>query len=342
MYHPRFKGKHYQMGQKMGNIFIKAKAQFPIHLDDFQLKHGIESSGVLNQVFPGGAMEISGITDVTGIDNTLFSAWMMCMGCCLDIDDNQSVEVRGCTAFSFTKDGKVFYGRSNDLPPFLKQLSKSVYYQPENVPPFIITTSSFINGEEGVNIHGLVVAMTFVKPHIKEIKPGLNSVFLVRLLLEKCDTVDGAIKLLKGTPIASACNILLVDRTGEMCIVECMPGKLHIRMPEKNVSGDKYVVTVNHFSSEEMKRHDAGKGNMFRSQERYQTACQALFENNKKTGFELASDILKGRYGFMCEYGKELNFDTIWSTIVNLSDQKIYRTEGNPMHCSFVEDKRLW
>jgi len=38
----------------------------------------------------------------------------------------------------------------------------------------ILNTSSFINGEEGINNYGLVVAMTFVKPNINEIVPGLK------------------------------------------------------------------------------------------------------------------------------------------------------------------------
>ena len=46
MYHPRFKGNHYEMGQKMGNIFKRHHAQFPIKLDPFQIKFGKES-GIL-------------------------------------------------------------------------------------------------------------------------------------------------------------------------------------------------------------------------------------------------------------------------------------------------------
>jgi len=40
MYHPRFKGTHYKMGQKLGNIFKRYHAQFPIKLDAFQTEFG--------------------------------------------------------------------------------------------------------------------------------------------------------------------------------------------------------------------------------------------------------------------------------------------------------------
>jgi hypothetical protein len=136
MYHPRFKGNHYVMGQKMGSIFIKCNAQFPIKLDPFQTEFGRESGKLLKQFFPEATEEIKGITDVMGIDNELF-------------------------------------------------------------------ISSFINREEGINQYGLVVAMTFVMPKLEEIKPGINSVFLVRYLLENCKTVDEGVDALKKLPITS-------------------------------------------------------------------------------------------------------------------------------------------
>jgi predicted choloylglycine hydrolase len=248
MYHPRFKGNHYLMGLKMGNVIKKAKAQFPIKLDEFQKEFGKESGILLNKFFPEAASEIKGITDTIGYDNELFTSWMMCMGCCLDIDYGDCVEVRGCTAFSFTHGGNVYYGRDNDLPPFLKTVSKSVYYQPENGNRFILNTSSFINGEEGINENGLVAAMTFVVPKINEIKPGFNSVFLVRYLLEKCKTVKDGLQVLRELPIASSCNILLTDKNGNMLVAECNPNEIHLRYPEKNKNGENFIITVNHSS----------------------------------------------------------------------------------------------
>jgi predicted choloylglycine hydrolase len=232
MYHPRLIGKPYQMGRKMGGIFKSCNAQFPIKLDSFQKELGRKSGKLLREYFPEAAEEIRGITDLMNLDNELFTSWMMCMGCCLyNIDEFNSIEVKGCTAFGFIHDGKVYYGRDNDLPPYLKKVCKSEYYQPENKPAFILNTSSFINGEEGINEHGFVAAMTFVMPKLEEIMPGLNSVFLVRYLLENCRTVSEGIKLLKNLPIASSCNIIMIDRNGKMVVVECSPMGMNIRYP---------------------------------------------------------------------------------------------------------------
>jgi predicted choloylglycine hydrolase len=341
MYHPRFRGSPYDMGQKMGNIFKKANAQFPIRLDSFQTKFGRESGKLLERYFPEAAAEIRGVTDVIGIDNELFTSWMMCMGCCMDLQEGASVEVRGCTAFSFVHECQVYHARDNDLPPFLREVCKSIYYQPEGKYSFILNTSSFINGEEGINQHGLVAAMTFVVPRLEEIRPGINSVFLVRFILENCMTVAEGIEALGRLPVASSCNILLTDRSGSMVVAECHPQGIHLRQPETDKNGETFIVAVNHFTSEEMRPHDASDRNVFSSAVRYQTAYQALKDTNYKDGVMHARRILSGEYGFMCQYGKNLDFDTIWSSVFDISNRRIYRAEGNPKNKPYKEDTRL-
>jgi predicted choloylglycine hydrolase len=329
------------MGQKMGTIFKKFNARFPIKLDAFQTRFGRESGKLLHQFFPEVTREIKGITDVIGINNELFTSWMMCMGCCLDIQDGNQAEARGCTAFSFVYNGQVYHGRNNDLPPFLKNVSKSVYYQPDHKISFILNTSSFTNGEEGINQYGLVAAMTFVMPKISEIKPGINSVFLVRYLLENCKTVDEGIAALKKLPIASSCNILLTDKNGNMVVAECNPLTIHLRQPDKSNHGEPFIITVNHFTSPEMWEHDASNRNVFFSEVRYQTAYDALKTMDYNDGIEHAKNILSGKHGFMCQYEKKLHFDTIWSSVYDITHNKVYRAEGNPRSKKYGEDTRL-
>jgi predicted choloylglycine hydrolase len=252
VYHQRLSGNHYEMGRKMGTIFKKSNVRFTIKLDPFQSNHGRECGKVLKKYFPEAAEEIKGITDTIGYDNDIFTSWMMCMGSCLDIENGHCADVRGCTAFSFTYKNQIYHARNNDLPPFLKNISKSVYYRPQNGNSFILNTSSFINGEEGINNWGLVAAMTFVLPRLDEIKPGINSVFLVRYILEKCKNVDEGIRALRELPVASSCNIILTDRIGKIVVLECNPLNVTIRYPEKSSTGESFIVTVNHFTSQEM------------------------------------------------------------------------------------------
>jgi predicted choloylglycine hydrolase len=340
MYHPRLKGSPYNMGYKFGTILKTNNVKIPIKLDTFQTKFGKASGKLLNKYFPEAAEEIRGVTDAIECNNKIFTSWLMCMGCCMYNLEEQNFEVRGCTAFSFIHNNQIFHGRDNDLPPFLKKVSKSIYYKPDNKLNFILNTSSFINGEEGINEAGLVAAMTFVLPKIEEIKPGINSLFLVRYILENCKTVSEGIKVLKNFPIASSCNIILTDQNMNMVVVECNPLKIRIRKPENNINGEYFIVAVNHFTLKEMWKHDASNRNIFYSKERYQTAFNALKNIKYTNGIEHAKNILSGKHGFMCQYEKKLNFETIWSSIFDITNGKVYRAEGNPQRVKYKKDKR--
>lgn len=341
MYHLRLKGDHYQMGVKRGRIFQTGKLSFPLHLDEFQLEHGKKSERILNYFFPQVCEEIKGVSDTIGSSYLPFVSWMLCMGCCMyNLEDNIPVEIRGCTAFAYTKDSSVIYGRNNDLPPYLKKGSKSELYAPSNGNRFNITTSSFINGEEGLNEHGLAIAMTFVMTSLETIQAGFNSCFIVRYLLEKAYNAENAISLLMELPVASNCNILIADKNGEMAVVECTPFTKRIR-EAVGLGNNKIVCTVNSFTSDEMKPYDAANGNDYDSDIRYKVVVNSFSAHIKDDLIETTKRLLKGDYGFMCQYDYELNFETVWSSIFDLKRLMVYRAEGDPRKKKFLIDGRL-
>ena len=342
MYHLRLKGDHYEMGVKRGRIFEKGRIFFPLRLDGFQLEYGKQSEKVLRAFFPEVCEEIRGVSDTIGADYLQFASWMLCMGCCMyNLDKNVPFEIRGCTAFAFEQNGTLLYGRNNDLPPYLREGSKSEIYAPNNGNRFQITTSSFINGEEGLNEHGLVVAMTFVMTDPGKIQAGFNSCFLVRYLLEKAGCTEQAFSLLMDLPVASNCNILLADKGGRMAVAECTPGVKNIREAEHFCNG-KILCTVNGFTSDAMKPYDDGKGNDYHSAKRYQVVmdsfARGLMEGDS---VEAVKRLLQGRYGFMCQYEDEPDFETVWSSIFDLKSLVVYRAEGDPRKKKFVTDRRL-
>ena len=341
MYHLRLKGDHYQMGVKRGNIFQRNNITFPLHLDHFQMEHGKKSELILKEFFPEICEEIRGVSDTIHIDYLTFASWLLCMGCCMyNLEDNIPAEIRGCTAFAYSKGGNIIYGRNNDLPPFLKKGSKSELYSPSNGNRFNITTSSFINGEEGMNEHGLAVAMTFVMTSLKEIQAGFNSCFIVRYLLEKACNTENAISLLMELPAASNCNILIADKSGEMAVVECTPFTKRIR-EAVNLNNGRIVCTVNSFTSDEMKPYDASKGKDYHSDKRYQVVMDSFQSHIKDDFIQTTEQLLKGEYGFMCQYDDEPGFETIWSSVFDLKSLMIYRAEGDPRKKKFLADNRL-
>lgn len=355
MYHLRLKGNHYEMGIKRGKIFNRGGISFPLQLDDFQMKHGRESEKLLREFFPEVCEEIRGVSDTVGADYLTFASWMLCMGCCMyNLEQNIPVEVRGCTAFAYAKEDRVIYGRNNDLPPYLRDGCKSEIYAPEGGNRFQMTTSSFINGEEGLNEYGLAVAMTFVMTDLNKIKPGFNSCFIVRYLLEKAKDTKQALSLLFGLLIASNCNILLADRSGGMAVVECTPVLKRVREAER-FGESKIICAVNSFTSDEMRKYDDAHGNDYDSYKRYATVmngfcsmenCDSVY-HNKKAGtaiesyIEWTKELLKGDYGFICQYDNEPDFETVWSSVFELKSLMVYRAEGDPRKKRFAEDCRL-
>ena len=141
-------------------------------------------------------------------------------------------------------------------------------------------------------------------------------------------------------PVSSNCNILIADKSGDMVVIECNPYQKYIRYPMVNEYGNKFVITVNDLLSSEMAIHKASQGDTFFSKERYSTAENALLKL-KDDPIDSAKAILSGKCGFMCQYPKRLNFETIWATIFNLSDLSVYRAEGNPQKVRFNKDNRL-
>ena len=341
MEHFSFEGGHYEMGVRRGRIFRNNKVTFPLHLDTFQREHGEKSEKILRDIFPEVCEEIRGVSEGAGVSYRELASWLLCMGCCMyNLEENIPVEIRGCTAFACSKDGAVIYGRNNDLPPCLRDGCKSEVYAPRGRNRFQITTSSFINGEEGLNEHGLAVAMTFVMTRPEKIRPGLNACFLVRYLLEKADHAEGAVRMLMGLPVSSNCNILIADKSGEMAVAECTPFTKRIRKAI-DFGKNRIVCTVNSFTSDEMKPFDASGGNDYDSGKRYRTVMDSFFSHRNGDLIEMAERLLRGEYGFMCQYDDIPDFETVWSSVYDLSSLRIYRAEGDPRKKKFLTDDRL-
>jgi predicted choloylglycine hydrolase len=90
-----------------------------------------------------------------------------------------------------------------------------------------------------------------------------------------------------------------------------------------------------------MKKHEISTGNTFYSEERYRTAYTALKNKTLCSPADYAREILQGRHGFMCQYEKSQNFETIWSSVFDLSELTIYLSGGDPRRSAYLKDLRL-
>jgi predicted choloylglycine hydrolase len=81
--------------------------------------------------------------------------------------------------------------------------------------------------------------------------------------------------------------------------------------------------------------------NLYFSHERFITAKNALNHESRINLLYHVNNILSGKHGFMCQYSKDLKFDTVWSSLYDITGKKIYRAEGNPQKAKYKEDTRL-
>ena len=140
-------------------------------------------------------------------------------------------------------------------------------------------------------------------------------------------------------PIASAQTITLADAKGDIAVVECNPEHVVIIGAGE---GENFVATANNFNSALMQPYRNPEIDDWRSDERYQTAHNALKDTEKEFyNFAFAKAILSGKYGFMCQYDRKKNADTAWSVIYDLKRKQIWRVEGNPSRKEFKPDTRM-
>jgi predicted choloylglycine hydrolase len=161
---------------------------------------------------------------------------------------------------------------------------------------------------------------------------------LLRYLLEKCKTTAEAIEALHCLPIASAQTLTLADSRGDIAVVECNPAAIEVIRPRPC---EPFVATANNFNSEKMRPYRNPDFDDWRSDERCRTARSALAENSAVLTVPFAMDVLRGKYGFMCQYDRMLGADTVWSVVYDLKRREIWRCEGNPSRKRFSEDTRM-
>ncbi len=278
--------------------------------------------------FPEVLNEIQGIADGNQVPLETLHALLFCMYC-FEFDNK-------CTCFALSTADEIVFARNSDFLVSLEKLYMNCLYRLESGYAFNANTTAFVQMEDGINQHDLAVGLTFVYPHMR--KPGFNAGMLLRYLLEKCKTTAEAINELNRLPIASAQTLTIADKDGEIAVVECNPKEIEVIQPRV---GEQFVATANNFNSEKMRAYRNPRIDDWRSDERYQTALSALSNNKDRYTVAFTKDILSGKYGFMCQYNRKQNADTVWSVVYDLKRKQIWRVEGNPSRKPFKEDTRM-
>lgn len=236
-----------------------------------------------------------------------------------------------CSCIGISNEQGVFLARNSDFDRSIKKLTDSAYYKLNNGYSFIGNTTAMIEMEDGVNEKGLSCGLTFVYPMVKGI--GFNAGFLIRYILEKCSTGEEARNFLENVEIGSSQNIIVVDVSGEILLAELNSEKKYFQQISKGA-----LYRTNHFVSDEMSVYKCMLDDDIKSYERYTTLASEYYDTYYLKNI---IELLSGKKGFLCQYDRTQNFDTIWSTVYDLTNNDIFRCEGNPSRKKFLKDERL-
>lgn len=314
------------MGKHYGELLYKTGEDLSsvIAISEEQKEFGKKCLPIYEQYMPDIMEEVRGLAEGLHQKYEDVAYWLFNIYC--------NEEEQGCSVFAVKNTGGVFFARNMDMFPEYKKTSESVLYRVENKNTFLAHSTAMISVEDGINEHGLCVALTFLLS--KEIKPGINGGFLVRKVLEECKTTQEAVDLINALPLSSSHNIVIADRSGELAVVECTSQDISVRQDEN------YVIATNHFLSEHMIKYNNTEDNWYHTRDRYDTLDTCL-KANPEVDFEECKNIISGKYGFVCQFKKELHFDTIWSAVYDLNSLYHEICEGNPSKTKYKVDNRL-
>jgi predicted choloylglycine hydrolase len=134
--------------------------------------------------------------------------------------------------------------------------------------------------------------------------------------------VDEAVELIQSVPHAQSRNYMVVDKTGQMIVVEASIDGIEIRYPEQGV-----LVMTNHnlcpsYSGKEMILPPD-------SPIRYDR-LRALANNGYSIGITDLKSALNDRENFVCAHGEYegQSFGTIWSLVGHPDERKLEIAEG--------------
>lgn len=320
MHEVNLSGSYYEMGLSYGEM-LRSTGFRPTVKSNNQQKIAQQCKDITETFFPEIIEEIKGISDGSGLDFKTLSDFLL---------THPKAKSKGCTGFAITKDGETWMGRNYDWYYKVKKATESYYTHPKGGYRNIGQSDIFLGREDGVNEHGLGVAMFGIP---STFQPGVQFWVSIRYILDRCRDVDEAVQFLEETPHHCGFSVLLADKTGKKAVVEINPKE------NRTIWADReYLVCTNHLNHPEMTKYKIWEPEDSRI--RYRKCIDELSKLTHVNETTIQG-ILSSHDGLVCSHLEEIKLGTIWSTVTNLGNQKVWRSVGHPCVNPYVIDTRL-
>lgn len=239
-------GSSYEIGRMVGAMMKECPAMEAHHttaLPGFDGGKVREARQMFERWCPGLNEELEGCADALGVQVEQLAFWGMTSLCpnCSQI----------AVLPSKTKEGVPLLARNYEFHPDAEDFTL-VRTSVAGKHSHLGTSVMSFGRDDGMNECGLAVTMSSCgfpvgpleymrKPQVK----GLQFWAVIRSVLENCSDVEDALELLKEMPIAFNVNLMLMDRKGDVALVETVDGRVAVKRicPEGK---ETYLCATNH------------------------------------------------------------------------------------------------
>ncbi len=290
------------------------------------LRFAKQCEEVVGQYAPELLYEIRSLAEAAEIDYEALAALILTAP--FDPDDVPSCSVVAVTP-ERTMDGRPIVGRNYDYFYDVSKKGATTYRTyPEGRYASLGNCDIWVGRADGLNEAGLFVGTAGI--FFPGLKPGLPFWLLVRLLLDRCATVDEGLALLQSVPHARSWAYLLADCSSKAVVVEATIERMELRHPE-----DGLLVMTNHTVCPAL----AGKEHFVPpdSHPRY-NRLRELLGGNRVIDDEVMKQALRDHKGLVCSHGAhfpERKFGTIWSVVGHPGERKLDIAEGHPCRARY-------
>ena len=293
-------------------IDLLGEIPFPLTQDRFDFASSCLP--LYEKHYPEIIMEIQNLAKGLNIDEKILFALFFSM--------YAIVPTAHCSCIAVRDEENVFLGRNSDFYIHMKDLNSHFIYD-----DYYGNSTAFLELEDGRNKAGLAIGFTSVFPHNP--KPGLNSGLILRLLLEKADSVKSAIAILTSIPIASSQTYMLADKSGHIAYVECSSEHMEIK---EYSEGSHCLISTNRFILPGMQPYSIAVDDDWNAEARHEAIRTVLAEHS-----EWNLSVMKEALVSASSYDTATGHDTVWSVIEDMNAGQGYLYEGNPSACSYIK-----
>ena len=320
-------GSYEQMGHQQGRPLRQIGLTFPPP-DQKMLRFAKLCEEIVGQHAPGFLDEMRGLAKAAGLDYGTLMTMILTIPF-----EPQDVPVPSCTVLAVlperTKDGRPIVGRNYDFFYDISAEPATTYrIYPERRYASLGNCDIWVGRDDGLNEAGLFVGMA--RSFLPGLKPGLAFWLIVRLLLDRCATVEEGLELIQNVPHAQSYTYLLADRSGKSVVVEPSIEAIELRYPQ-----DGLLVMTNHAVCPAW----AGKEAFVPpdSHSRY-NRLRELLGGNQLIDVETVKQALRDHEGLVCSHGAHFpdrQFGTIWSVVGHPGERQLEIAAGYPCQAEY-------